>query len=262
MLSDEQSQSLLLEYVSHIVLDHSTKDLPSYEMGVLITLGQYLTGERTTYIQKSEIESIVMSRGLIKPSVLLNTLVSKNLIEVNRVTQQVTIPMYSKLYFDMLDKTKLLEKKKQRKVNVKNVPKDGILLISGEDPSIDSPVVFSFPLRDGSFALVTKAFIDEQQRYFSNVQVSEQLSRAVAWCNSNQNKLKEPSGIRKFINSWLSKAAGNADTLNAVIQYQNKNNGFGRGSVESIANQEQSDDFGIATISLNPQISQKRMSMK
>ena len=61
-------------------------------------------------------------------------------------------------------------------------------------------------LKDGTFYTVT----DQDFQIFSMahraVDVNEELNQMVAWLYSNPAKRKTKAGIKRFINSWLSRA--------------------------------------------------------
>ena len=80
--------------------------------------------------------------------------------------------------------------------------------ISCTEPSEDDsvPPVIKIPLNDGSEYGVSQ---DDYQKYtelYPAVDVMQELRSMVGWCDGNPTRRKTKSGVKKFINSWLSKA--------------------------------------------------------
>lgn len=68
------------------------------------------------------------------------------------------------------------------------------------------PPVIQILLNDGSKYGVTQEEVDKYSELYPAVDVMQELRKMVGWSDSNPQKRKTKSGIRKFINSWLSKA--------------------------------------------------------
>ena len=62
------------------------------------------------------------------------------------------------------------------------------------------------PLNDHTAYAVTREEADEYARLYPAVDVMQELRNMRGWCLSNPQKRKTRSGIKKFINGWLSRA--------------------------------------------------------
>ena len=62
------------------------------------------------------------------------------------------------------------------------------------------------PLNDNTAYCVTREEADEYARLYPAVDVMQELRNMRGWCLSNPQKRKTRSGIKKFINGWLSRA--------------------------------------------------------
>ena len=69
----------------------------------------------------------------------------------------------------------------------------------------ESPVVFQLMLNDKSLFDVHKSMIDEYTALYPAVNVEQEFRNMIGWIDSNPNKRKTRTGIRKFINSWLAR---------------------------------------------------------
>lgn len=78
--------------------------------------------------------------------------------------------------------------------------------ISCAEPETDStPPVISLILNDKTFYDVTQDEINDWTSLYPAVDIVQQLRSMKGWLNSNPTKRKTRKGIRRFINSWLSK---------------------------------------------------------
>ena len=84
---------------------------------------------------------------------------------------------------------------------------------TGEDPVPDIPEpearelpAAELPLNDNTTYAVTREEADEYARLYPAVDVMQELRNMRGWCLSNPQKRKTRSGIKKFINGWLSRA--------------------------------------------------------
>ena len=68
------------------------------------------------------------------------------------------------------------------------------------------PPVISIPLNDGSEYGVTHEDFDKYCELYPAVDVMQELRGMVGWCDANPTRKKTKSGVKKFINAWLSKA--------------------------------------------------------
>lgn len=73
------------------------------------------------------------------------------------------------------------------------------------DRSAHAPAVIELTLNDKTLYPITQKDVDEWQILYPAVDVMQQLRNMKGWCDSNPAKRKTRKGIRRFINSWLSK---------------------------------------------------------
>lgn len=74
------------------------------------------------------------------------------------------------------------------------------------EPKVDSgPEVTSLPLNTGEEFPIYKKDFEEWQRLYSAVDVMQELNKMRGWCLANPSKRKTKRGVKRFINSWLSK---------------------------------------------------------
>lgn len=76
----------------------------------------------------------------------------------------------------------------------------------GESSAAGEEAKYRIPLLGGEAFEVTERFISHQQELFPAVDVEGEIRKMVGWCESQPKKRKTPSGIHRFINSWLSRA--------------------------------------------------------
>lgn len=72
--------------------------------------------------------------------------------------------------------------------------------------SASSPTVYTLPLNDGTAYAVTQDDLSKYERLYPAVNVMEQLRKMDGWLDGHPKRCKTRQGIRRFINSWLSKA--------------------------------------------------------
>ena len=74
------------------------------------------------------------------------------------------------------------------------------------EPIIDStPAVIRLILNDKAFYPIYQSDIDQWQSLYPAVNVLQQLRAMSGWLDANPAKRKTKRGIRRFINSWLSR---------------------------------------------------------
>lgn len=66
---------------------------------------------------------------------------------------------------------------------------------------------FAIPLIDGGDHAVSLADVAEWEQAYPKVDVPGELRKARAWCVANPKQRKTRTGVRKFLNGWLSRAA-------------------------------------------------------
>lgn len=65
--------------------------------------------------------------------------------------------------------------------------------------------VIELILNNKSLYPITQIDIDEWQELYQAVNVMQELRKMKGWLDSNPTKRKTSRGIRRFINSWLSR---------------------------------------------------------
>ena len=90
----------------------------------------------------------------------------------------------------------------------------------------ESPAVISLPLNDGSEFGVTDSMVKEFMNLYPAVDVMQELRNMRGWLINNPKNRKTFGGIRRFINSWLSREQ---DKPRTVAQKQ-QNNGYVHGA--------------------------------
>lgn len=75
------------------------------------------------------------------------------------------------------------------------------------EPSKDAstPPVYTLPLNDGTLHEITKEDYEKYKRLYPSVDVMGEFRKMEGWFDGHQSKLKTRQGIRRFINTWLSK---------------------------------------------------------
>lgn len=80
--------------------------------------------------------------------------------------------------------------------------KENILSIA---PSKNEPVVISLILNDKSEYPIYQSDIDEWKNLYQSVDILQEIKKMKGWLDANPKKRKTKSGIKRFINSWLSR---------------------------------------------------------
>ena len=92
-----------------------------------------------------------------------------------------------------------------------------------EDLSSEPPVI-TLTLNDKSEYPVYQIDVDGWQTLYPAVDVMQQLRSMKGWCDSNPTKRKTRNGIKRFINSWLSKEQNKPHLNNNVFTQCNDEN--------------------------------------
>ena len=87
------------------------------------------------------------------------------------------------------------EEKKRRRRNTN----------ASSDEESDSPTVLQIILNDKSYFNVTQSMVDQWIQLYPAVDVMQELRKMAGWSDANPTKRKTKSGVKRFINSWLSK---------------------------------------------------------
>lgn len=82
--------------------------------------------------------------------------------------------------------------------------------ICAEPDELASALVAEIPLNDSSVYEVTEKDYDYYCSLYPAVDVMQELRKMIGWCDSNPANRKTRRGIKRFINSWLSRAQDKA----------------------------------------------------
>lgn len=97
---------------------------------------------------------------------------------------------------------------KQSKVEESRVKKSKVKesrVEDGAEPeTVSTPPVIDIILNDGSYYGVTNEDVIKWTELYPAVDVMQELRNMAGWCDANPKKRKTKSGIRRFINGWLS----------------------------------------------------------
>ena len=86
----------------------------------------------------------------------------------------------------------------------------------GAEPEEASAAAPAIPLVDGSEYCVKVKELEEWKKAFPAVDVVQELGEMRAWCLSNPTLRKTKKGVRRFINTWLSREQDKGHTGQAV----------------------------------------------
>ena len=89
-----------------------------------------------------------------------------------------------------------------------------------------SPVVISITLNDKTDYPITQADVDGWSALYPAVDVLQELRKMKGWADANPSRRKTKTGIKRFINSWLSKEQDNY--RGPVVNQQQPYQGAGR----------------------------------
>lgn len=114
----------------------------------------------------------------------------------------------------------------------KDEEKNNILLTQSSEKQTSAPKkeadVEAVILNDGSEWRPDEALFAEYVRLYPGVDVKQQFNEMRAWCLGNPEKRKTRRGVRRFANTWLSKAQDKASAVNRPAQNWNGTSGYNR----------------------------------
>lgn len=73
----------------------------------------------------------------------------------------------------------------------------------------EGKALYKMQLKDGYYLIAVEE-MEHLKTLYLNVDVEQEIRKMVGWCEANATKRKTRSGIKRFINSWLSKAESEA----------------------------------------------------
>lgn len=107
------------------------------------------------------------------------------------------------------------EKKVKESKEKKNISK-----ISSELNS--EPPIFELILNDKTLFPVFKTDIDSWTELYPAVDVMQEIRKMIGWLDSNPQKRKTKSGIRRFINSWLARTQDQGGNISKFCNSNSK----------------------------------------
>jgi hypothetical protein len=79
-------------------------------------------------------------------------------------------------------------------------------VINNNSAEQSAPPAITLTLNDGSEYPVSQEYVDEMAKLYPAVDIMQEFRKMRAWLINNPKRRKTSSGIKKFINTWLSKA--------------------------------------------------------
>lgn len=90
----------------------------------------------------------------------------------------------------------------------------------------DSPVVISLTLNTGDKYPVTEKLIDTWKGLYPAVDVLQELRKMEGWLDANPSKRKTATGVKRFINNWLSREQDKGSKPATSAKPQNRFHNF------------------------------------
>ena len=86
-------------------------------------------------------------------------------------------------------------------------------------PALPAPapaeVIANLPLvTSGEFHPITKDDVQKYRELYPGIDVMQEIRKMIGWCDANPKNRKTKSGVKRFINSWLSRAQDRAPRQN------------------------------------------------
>ena len=99
-------------------------------------------------------------------------------------------------------------------------------------PELQGSPVINLLLINGDEYPITQSYIDELSALYPAVDVMQEFRAMKGWCDANPKKRKTASGIKRFINNWISKTQNKGGTPGYLQSY---NQAAGGSKVEQFA---------------------------
>lgn len=128
------------------------------------------------------------------------------------------------------DRDKILELEGKRIEGEKTILPEAETAPAPPKPSApSSPCVITIILNDKTEFPITQADVDGWQDLYPAVDVMQELRKMKGWADANPTKRKTKAGIKRFINSWLSKEQDryHGPAVGQQQPYQGNRNGTG-----------------------------------
>ena len=94
----------------------------------------------------------------------------------------------------------------------KDIEEDIYNTISAEQKNCSTPIQVFMPLNTGEEYPIYESDVSEWTKLYPAVDVKQELNNMRGWCLANPSKRKTKSGVKRFINSWLSKTQNKGGT--------------------------------------------------
>ncbi len=119
------------------------------------------------------------------------------------------------------DGRKYTKESKRKEIKEKETKTKTFVRSDLENPSTpDIKPVITLTLNDKSEYAVFENQLKEWQELYQNVNVMQELRKMKGWLNANPAKRKTKKGIKRFINSWLSRSVDKANqNRNEVLPF-------------------------------------------
>lgn len=119
---------------------------------------------------------------------------------------------------------------KDRSVEDRNTPSSERSKIAAE-PEADVEAII---LKDGTEWRPSQSDFDEYSRLFPTVDVTGEFRMMRSWCNNNPTRRKTKSGVKRFVNGWLSRAQdkgrhANGNSADEILREMIRNDETGNG---------------------------------
>lgn len=79
--------------------------------------------------------------------------------------------------------------------------------VSKESVSASPQPAVAIPLKDGSLYSIPESDLKEYQALYPGLDVVHECQKAARWCRDNPARQKTRQGVKRFLGSWLSRAA-------------------------------------------------------
>ena len=105
------------------------------------------------------------------------------------------------------------------------------------------PPVITLPLNDGTEYPILQADVDKWAGLYPAVDVTQELRNMWGWLDANPTKLKTKKGVRRFINSWLSREQDKGGSAPRGNQKKS-----GKGDPESKSHMQEFTEWAVRAI--------------
>ena len=69
---------------------------------------------------------------------------------------------------------------------------------------------------NGEYHVITKEDVEKYQELYPGIDVPQEIRKMIGWCDANPKNRKTKTGVKRFINSWLSRAQDRAPRQNNI----------------------------------------------